>query len=109
LQRAYAIDPHASHGGVAMSLGVLYYKVPGWPVAFGDTGKAKGFLQASLAADPNGLDANWFYGDYLYAQGQKAAAKTFLQKALRAPADPDRSIWDSGRRGEVRSLLAKIG
>lgn len=109
LQRAYSIDPRGSHGGVAMSLGVLYYKVPGWPIAFGDAAKAKGFLQASLAADPNGLDANWFYGDYLYAQGQKAAAKTYLQKALRAPADPSRPVWDAGRRGEVRNLLKKIG
>jgi tetratricopeptide (TPR) repeat protein len=109
LQRAYAIDPHAARGGVAMSLGVLYYKVPGWPIAFGDADKAKGFLQASLSADPNGLDANWFYGDYLFAQGNKAAAKTYLQKALRAPGDSSRPVWDIGRRGEVRSLLAKIG
>lgn len=109
LQKAYAIDPKAASGGVAMSLGVLYYKVPGWPIAFGNAGKAKSFLQASLAADPNGMDANWFYGDYLAAQGQKGAAKTYLQKALRAPADPSRPIWDAGRRGEIRSLLAKLG
>ena len=109
LQKAYAIDPKAAHGGVAMSLGVLYYKVPGWPIAFGSAGKAKSFLQASLAADPNGLDANWFYGDYLAGQGQKAAAKTYLQKALRAPADSSRPVWDAGRRGEIRSLLARLG
>ncbi len=109
LQRAYAIDPRGAHGGVAMSLGVLYYKVPGWPIAFGDTTKAKSFLQASLAADPNGMDANWFYGDYLAAQGQKVAAKSYLQKALRTPADPSRPVWDAGRRGEIRSLLAKLG
>lgn len=109
LQKAYSIDPRAAHGGVAMSLGVLYYKVPGWPIAFGNAGKAKSFLQASLAADPNGLDANWFYGDYLAAQGQKVAAKSYLQKALRAPADASRPVWDAGRRGEVRSLLSKLG
>lgn len=109
LSKAYAIDPKGARGGVAMSLGVLYYKVPGWPIAFGNAAKAKSYLQASLAADPNGLDANWFYGDYLAAQGQKAAAKTFLQKALKAPADPSRPVWDSGRRGEVRGLLAKLG
>jgi len=109
LQKAYSIDPRGARGGVAMSLGVLYYKVPGWPIAFGDTAKAKSFLQASLAADPNGMDANWFYGDYLAAQGQKVPAKSYLQKALRAPADPNRPVWDAGRRVEIRSLLSKLG
>ena len=38
LARAYAINPLAANGGVAMSLGVLYYKVPGSPIGFGQQG-----------------------------------------------------------------------
>ena len=36
LAKAYAIDPKAANGGAAMSLAVLYYKVPGSPLGFGD-------------------------------------------------------------------------
>ena len=107
LARAYAIDPKADHGGTAMSLAVLYYKVPGSPIGFGDDAKAKKLLKEALSQDPNGLDANYFYGDYLLDQGDKAGARTYLLKALKAPHDPTRPTWDNGRRGEVRALLAK--
>ena len=33
IAKAYAIDPRAADGGAALSLGVLYYKVPGSPLA----------------------------------------------------------------------------
>ncbi|MDE8653919.1 tetratricopeptide repeat protein [Novosphingobium album (ex Liu et al. 2023)] len=109
LTRAYALDPRAANGGVAMSLGVLYYKVPGSPLGWGDTDRAKKLLKQALALDPNGLDANYFYGDYLLAQGDKAGAKSYLQKALKAPHDASRPVWDAGRRREVHALLAKAG
>ncbi|MEJ2409559.1 MAG: tetratricopeptide repeat protein [Novosphingobium sp.] len=109
LQKAYAIDPKAEDGGAAMSLGVLYFKVPGSPLAWGDDDKAGKLLRQALAQDPDGLDANYFYGDYLLGQGDKAGAREHLQKALRAPHDPDRPVWDAGRRREVKALLAKAG
>lgn len=107
LARAYRLDPRAANGGVAMSLGVLYYKVPGSPVGFGDKARAGKLLREALAADPNGLDANYFMGDYMLDQGDKAAARTYLMKAARAPHDASRPAWDAGRRREVRALLAK--
>lgn len=107
IAKAYAINPRAANGGAAMSLGVLYYKVPGSPIGFGDKTRANKLLKEALALDPNGLDANYFYGDYLLDQGNKAGAKAFLEKALRAPHDPSRPIWDAGRRKEVMALLAK--
>jgi tetratricopeptide (TPR) repeat protein len=109
LARAYSMDPKAANGGGAMSLGVLYYKVPGSPLGFGDKEKARKLLREALAIDPGGLDSNYFYGDFLYDQGDSAGAKSFLLKALRAPHDPSRPTWDAGRRREVQALLAKIG
>lgn len=109
LARAYAINPKAGNGGAAMSLGVLYYKVPGSPIGFGDSARARQLLQQALSIDANGLDANYFWGDFLYDQGDKAGAKAALLKALRAPHDPARPVWDAGRRREVQALLAKIG
>jgi tetratricopeptide (TPR) repeat protein len=107
LAKAYSIDPRAAKGGAAMSLGVLYYKVPGSPLGFGDDAKAKKLLKEALAIDPDGLDANYFYGDYLLDQGDKAGARSYFQKALRAPHDPSRPAWDAGRRREVQTGLAK--
>lgn len=109
LSKAYAINPKVADGGAAMSLGVLYYKVPGWPIGFGSTAKARNYFQQALAQDPRGLDNNFFYGDFLAQEGDKAHARQFLQRALQAPANPARPVWDAGRRAEVRTLLAKLG
>jgi len=108
IAKAYAINPRAANGGAAMSLAVLYYKVPGAPIGFGDTKRARQLLLQALAIDPDGLDANYFWGDYLNDQGDTAGAKAALQKALRAPHDPARPIWDAGRRREVQALLTKV-
>jgi tetratricopeptide (TPR) repeat protein len=107
IARAYAIDPRAANGGAAMSLAVLYYKVPRSPIGFGDKDKARSLLGQALALDPNGMDANYFYGDFLLDQGDKAGARAALQKALHAPHDPARPVWDAGRRREVQALLAQ--
>lgn len=108
LARAYEIDPDAANGGVAMSLAVLYYKVPGSPIGFGDDAKAGQLLRHALALDPDGLDANYFYGDYLHDQGDNANAARYLRHALQAPHDARRPVWDAGRRREVQALLDKV-
>ena len=108
LAKAYAINPRVADGGAAMSLGVLYYKVPGWPIGFGSTAKARSYFQQALAQDPRGLDNNYFYGDFLAQEGDNARARQFLTRALQAPANADRPVWDAGRRAEVRALLAKL-
>lgn len=107
ISRAYALDHHAANGGAAMSLGVLYYKVPGSPIGFGDKARAGRLLHEALALDPDGLDANYFMGDFMLDQGDKASARTYLQRALRAPHDASRPVWDAGRRREVQALLAQ--
>jgi tetratricopeptide (TPR) repeat protein len=107
LERARAISPRNT--GVLMTLGVLYYKVPGFPIGFGSTQKARSLLQTALSQDPNGLDANFFYADFLSAQGDKANARAYLARALKAAPNPARPVWDAGRRAEARDLLAKLG
>ena len=108
LTRAYAIDPKAAGGGAAMSLGVLYYKVPGWPVGFGDKQKAQELLKKALAINPSGIDPNYFYADYLVQTGSGADAVPYLERALAAPPRAGRQLADEGRRGEARQLLERV-
>ncbi len=106
-EAALAIAPEALDGSAFNSLGVLYYKVPGWPIGFGDKAKAKALLLKALAINPTGIDANYFYGEYLVETGKSADAVPYLERALTAPARPGRELADSGRREEVKALLAK--
>lgn len=108
LLKAKDINPNALNGSVYTSLGSLYYQVPGWPIGFGDKDKAKEYLQKALALNPDGIDPNYFYGDFLYETGSYAEAKTVLEHALLAPARPGRELADQGRKEEIQQLLAKI-
>ena len=108
LLQAEKIDPNAMGGSIYTSLGSLYYKVPGWPLGFGDDKKANAFLHKALQINPNGIDPNYFYGDFLYEQGHYRDALQALQKAINAPDRPTRPLADQGRRDEVRTLLAKV-
>jgi tetratricopeptide (TPR) repeat protein len=107
-EQAMQIDANALDGSAYNSLGVLYYKVPGWPLAFGDKAKAKALLQKALAINPQGIDANYFYGEFLVETDHPDEAVAYLEKVLNAPGRPGRQIADTGRREEARALLLKI-
>ena len=100
-------NPNALQGAAYTSLGSLFYKVPGWPIGFGDKKKAKAYLEKALKANPNGIDSNFFYGDFLNEQGQHAKAIEYFKKALAAPARPGREDADAGRKGEIEEGLKK--
>lgn len=107
-ESAIAINGNALEGSAYNSLGVLYYKVPGWPVGFGDKAKAKELLQKALALNPKGIDPNFFYGEYLIETKQPADAVAYLDRAVQAPPRAGRQIADTGRREEARVLLEKL-
>ena len=101
LEQAEEIDPAALDGSIYTSLGSLYYQVPGWPLGFGDDAKARQYLEKALALNPNGIDPNYFYGDFLMDQGDYAGAIKAFDKALAAPPRPGRELADAGRRKEI--------
>lgn len=107
LEQAEKIKPDALNGSAYTSLGSLYYQVPGWPIGFGDDGKARAYLEQARALNPNGIDSNYFYGDYLIDQGEYNEAIKVLEQALRALARPDRPVADEGRREEIMQAIAK--
>ncbi|HZN46410.1 MAG TPA: tetratricopeptide repeat protein [Ramlibacter sp.] len=107
-EQAIQINPNALDGSAYNSLGVLYYKVPGWPVGFGDKDKARELLQKALTLNPKGIDPNFFYAEYLVETRHADQAVAYLEKALQAPPRPGRQLADQGRREEVRALMEKV-
>ena len=108
LEQAMKLDPMALDGSAYTSLGTLYYKVPGFPIGFGDHDKAKQFLQQALKVNPNGIDPNYFYADFLYTEGDYAAALPYLERAAKAPPRAGREAADKGRHAEIAALTAKV-
>lgn len=108
LEQAIKVDPAALDGSAYTSLGALYYQVPGWPVGFGDDEQAEVLLKKALTMNPDGIDPNYFYGDYLAREKRYSEARVVLEKALAAADRPGREVADEGRRAEAKALLAKV-
>jgi tetratricopeptide (TPR) repeat protein len=108
LEQAEKIQPDVLNGSIYTSLGSLYYRVPRWPIAFGNKQKAREYLDKAIKVNPDGIDPNYFYGDFLMEQGEYPKAKEYLEKALLAPARVGREDADQGRRGEIKVALDKV-
>lgn len=105
---AITINPSALSGSAMTSLGVLYHKVPGWPIGFGSDKKAKELLVQSYKLNPTSIDSNYFLAEFLYDDGDYEGAKQHLEKAQKAAPRPTRPIADIGRHKEVDTLMEKV-
>ena len=108
LLEAQKLDPKALDAGAATSLGVLYYRVPGFPIGWGDSSKARQYLEQAVANAPNGRDAHYFYADFLYEQGEYQKAEQVLTVALSLPHHPERPVWDLYFPKVMEGLLQKV-
>ena len=105
LEAAQKIDATVLNCSIYTSLGSLYYQVPGWPLGFGKTSKAEEYLQKALAMNPDGIDPNYFYGDFMLKEKKYDEAVKYLKKAQSAPPRPDRPLADQGRQKEIAKKL----
>ncbi len=108
LERAIELNPDALDSGAYTSLGALYYQVPGWPISFGDDDLARKNLETAIEKNPNSIDANFFYAEFLKTQGEREKAVEYYQKALNAPARNNRPLADKGRREEIKHALSEL-
>ncbi|CAL1239535.1 tetratricopeptide repeat protein [Candidatus Methylocalor cossyra] len=108
LIRSIAIDPRAMGGSAYITLGNLYYRLPGWPISYGNDRAARHYLETALKLFPDALDSNYFYGDFLLAQGEFQAALPYLEKADRIPLAPGTaSLSELQLKESLRQALAE--
>jgi cytochrome c-type biogenesis protein CcmH/NrfG len=108
LEESMKIDDSALNGSAYTSLGTLYHKVPGWPFGFGDDDTAKEMLEKAMLINPNGIDSNYFYGEFLFDEKEYTTAKKHLIIALQAPPRQERPLADEFRRVEINQLMVKV-
>jgi tetratricopeptide (TPR) repeat protein len=108
LEQSIALDDTAEQGLAHVILGALYYKAPGWPISFKDNKEAIKHLEKGLTLNPNGIDANYFYGDYWKEQGDKEKAREYLSAVLKAPVRENNVVADEGRRQEAEKALQAL-
>ena len=105
LIRAINLDPLAMEGSAYVILGNLYFRLPGWPISFGDDDLARMNLEIALKAFPNAMDTNYCYGDFLLEQGDYLHALPYLEKAEAAPVRPASRLSDLQLKQELKQIL----
>jgi Tfp pilus assembly protein PilF len=69
--------------------------VPSWPVSFGNNQLAEKMLRIGLKINPDGLDSNYFYADFLRQQDKTQEAAHYFQKAAAATLRKNQLLADS--------------
>ncbi len=105
LVKSIAINPKAMEGSAYVTLGNLYYRLPGWPISYGNDNLARQYLEAALRLFPEGLDTNYFYGDFLMGQGECRQAIPYLEKADKSPIRPQSRLSDLNPKEELKHRL----
>ena len=108
LEKAEQIDGEVLGGSVYASLATLYSKVPGWPIGFGSDKKARQYFDKALQVNPEGLDNNYFFAEFLSDNDQQQLALAHIDKALHAPQMTDRPVADQGRRRQAEELRERL-
>jgi len=107
-EKSLQLDDQLLQGAAYTSLGVLYHKVPGWPIGFGDDEMAKEMLKKSLTINSKGIDNNYFYGEYLYDEREYKQAKIYLLAAQNAPLREEWQQADNFRQQDIEKVLYKV-
>ncbi|RAR62211.1 hypothetical protein SAMN05216571_101202 [Onishia taeanensis] len=109
LERAVALDPDGLQGSAYVTLGALYDRAPGWPLAFGDDATAERMFKRALTIRPQGIDVHFYFATFLEDQGRMDAARMHLEQAVNGQARPARAATDAALREKARRLLADLG
>ncbi|MGO2132314.1 MAG: hypothetical protein ACTH3D_05355 [Halomonas sp.] len=109
LERAVEIDPDGHAGSAYVTLGALYDRAPGWPVAFGDSEIAEQMFQRALEIRPEGMDVNYYYAAFLADEGRNAEAIEHARRAEQGTPRADRQASDTALKNQARVLRQKLG
>ena len=105
LEKTIQKQPNALDGAAFVVLGTLYYMTPGWPISFGDNSRAEELLKQGLVINPQSIDANYFYADYLLSKDNTEEAKKYFKRALTVPNRPEQQYADNQLKKEASVAL----
>ena len=108
LERAIEIDSDGHEGSAYVTLGALYDRAPGWPVAFGDSETAEQMFKRALEIRPDGMDVNFYYAAFLADEGREAEALEYARRAEQGTPRADRRASDEALRAEARALRRQL-
>ncbi|WP_245184542.1 hypothetical protein [Halomonas salinarum] len=109
LERAVKLDSEGVQGSAYVTLGALYDRAPGWPLAFGDEATAERMFERALAIRPTGIDVHFYFATFLEEEGRLDEAWAHLKRAIVGQSRKARVATDEALRELAIRRLAKRG
>jgi hypothetical protein len=106
LERVLTIDPAFLDGSAQRALGRWYFKVPG--LFGGSNKKSEDYLRKALAHDSNSVITRLFLAETLIALNRRDEARSELEAALAAPANPEWAPEDRKFKEQANQLLGRL-
>ena len=106
IEAALKAQPSYLDGSPDRALGRWYYKVPG--LFGGDMKKSEAHLRTALTYKPDSIITLLFLAETLIDLNRRPEARTALQAALDATADPDWLPEDTRFKAQARQLLSSM-
>jgi tetratricopeptide (TPR) repeat protein len=106
-EKAVLINDQALDGSAYTNLAVLYHRVPGWPISFGDKNKAEEYFRKSISVPGNHIDALYFHALLLMDKKDYESALIHLNKALNSP-NRNRPLADEMRKKEIAKKIEEV-
>ncbi|MFZ4503880.1 MAG: hypothetical protein ACOYM1_08010 [Methylovulum sp.] len=108
LSQIITLKPSTMAGSAYVVLATLYHQAPAWPIAFGDDKKAEELFKAALTINPNSLDGNYYYGQFLVAKNAPKDAEFYFKQTVKIPLRPKQLLSDSQLRLAAQQALTQL-
>ena len=107
--RVIALDEKYDNAGAHKALGRMYYKLPGFPISFGNKEKALFHLYKAHALFPDDIITRAFYAEVLLDLGRVQEARKHAEFILGTPVEVENSFRYSRFIEIARDIARKTG
>lgn len=107
--RVIALDENYDNAGAHKALGRMYYKLPGFPISFGNKVMALFHLKRAHALFPNDIITRAFYAEVLLDMGRVQEARKHAEFVLGTPVEEENSFRYRRFVEIARNIVRKTG
>ncbi len=108
LEKAIKLDPELYDAAAHTILGTLYFRVPGWPIGYGSKKKAEKNYKKAVELAPAGIEANFSYAQFLWAQERYQECDKYLRLAQQSDPRPDQTRTDKFLNEQIEYALKLV-
>src|SRR5690606_30887303 len=95
------------HAGAHFALGMLYYRLPGWPLSFGDNNRALEYMTAAVELAPDNTTYRLGLAELLLDMRRRDEAIALLEAILEMPLTPGEPVESAEDKIRAQELLGR--